>query len=280
MYYSFLNLSATDLPVEDKSKVLNLVINSSKELRESIQHAAVGEVSEFIEKKYGLTAPGVAEGFCQLLLGEDFVENGLNQEFDWEGFADSIEEHMGKAMQNGVNNQKEPVLWSGFGNETHSKMDQEFTTISNTSIGGLNFVEAVFSNWDFDNQSYKTSELWGHLSKVYAKNLSKTIDPNTGMPYTNIKYLYPSGVDVKESFGALFKEVELPQIIRDGQIGKITLAKTDPTTMAVLETKEINLGKLYDHYYGVANYFSKFDDQAMNEELFEIFMKEVEEQTK
>lgn len=285
MYYSFLNLSATDLPIEDKSKVLNLVINSSKELRESIHHAAVGEVSELLEKKYGLTAPGVAEGFCDQLLGENFVENGLNQEFDWEGFADSIEEHMGKALQNGVNNQKEPVLWSGFGNETHSKMDQEFTTISNTSIGDLNFVEAVFSNWDFDNQSYKTSDLWGHLSKVYAKNLSKTIDPNTGMPYTNIKYLYPNGIDVKESFGSLFKEVELPQIIRDGKIETITLTRTDPTTMAVLETKEISLDKVYNHYnmlsifYNTSNYTID-NDPGINEELFDIFMKEVEGQTK
>ena len=38
-------------------------------------------------------------------------------------------------------------------------MAKKYTTISNTSIGGFNFVEAVLTNWNFDGQSYKVSEL-------------------------------------------------------------------------------------------------------------------------
>ena len=278
LYYSFMNLvSSCNLPVDQKVKVFNLLINSSEELRTSISLSAKSELTDVLASRFGITDPLVVGALYEALLGQYFVQNGLAQTYDWTDFGDMMDGLIDKVLQKSIDSGKEPVLWSGFDNEDHDTMDEHFTTIANTTINGLYFIETIFTNWDFDNQTYKVSDLWAKLSEVYAKNLSTVINPETGMPYETVKFLYPAGVKVTESFGTLFKEVELPQLVKDGKIKTITLAETDPKTMEVIRTVDIDISYL-GTYYSIMS--KNGNDPGLNDTIFDMFLDDVKEATK
>ncbi len=279
MYYAFMNLSSTlELPADVKTKLINLVINSSEDLRVSIKHAAMEELSDVLKHKFILNQNGITSAICDSILGPNFIEDGLNQEYDWTDFAEMMDSIMDNVIQLSVIKGKQPVLWSGFDNSTHDNMDKWFTTISNTTIGGLYFIETVFTNWNFDNQTYKVSELWKKLSEVYAKKLSTTHNPLTGKPFDYVQFLYPTDTKVTESFGTLFKEVELPQIVKDGTIKTITLAKTNPNTMEIVERIDIDISYLHTYYQIMSS--TSDNDVGLNDAIFTMFLDDVEEKTK
>ena len=270
--------STLELPADVKTKLINLVINSSEDLRVSIKHAAMEELSDVLKHKFILNQNGITSAICDSILGPNFIEDGLNQEYDWTDFAEMMDSIMDNVIQLSVIKGKQPVLWSGFDNSTHDNMDKWFTTISNTTIGGLYFIETVFTNWDFDNQTYKVSELWKKLSEVYAKKLSTTHNPLTGKPFDYVQFLYPTDTKVTESFGTLFKEVELPQIVKDGTIKTITLAKTNPNTMEIVERIDIDISYLHTYYQIMSS--TSDNDVGLNDAIFTMFLDDVEEKTK
>ena len=276
-YYEFLNLCDSGLDPSLHTKVMNKVINSSISLRESIYNGATIELSEVLESRFGITDPLIIGNMRDMLLGSDFVAKGIGEGVNWNGFIDLIRNPIAQAVQDQVDSFKEPVIWSGFSDEYHDAMDKKFTTISNTSIGGLFFIESVYSNWNSSVSTYKVEDLWSMLSEVYAKSCCSAINPYTGTKFTSIKFLYPMTVNMDECFGNLFKTAELPQIVSSGTIKTITMAKTDPSSMSIVGTVDIDISDLTEYYKSHSVLGLIGNDMALNQKIFEMFLKKVKE---
>ena len=191
-----------------------------------------------------------------------------------------ISDPMQMAAQKSVDSGKEPVIWSGFDDAYHFIMDSVYTTISNTSVGGINFIEAVYADWYGRSTPYSSSKLWSSLSAAYANSCTKVINPATGEVYSSIKFLYPVGKNVTNMFGELFKSSELPTIVANGTIKTITLAATDPNTMKITKTIDVDITELIDYYQKMSlsgSSSSTFDDIALGEKIFEMFYEKVKE---
>ena len=271
-YYEFLNVGDNNLPPGKNAEILTALINGDKALREQIQKASLEELG-VLKTRFGLTDSQVLE-MSDSLLGKNFIDGGLGDGANWKHFVEMIEEPMQAKVQSYVDAGKEPVLWSGFPNQSHELMDQHFATVSNTSIGGTYFIEGTYKNWDGNATPYKTLSLWEDLSSKYAEACCNVTDPVTGMELSSIKYLYPVGKNADNCFGQLFKEQEFPQIVGYGTIEKIVLSETDPVTMQIVKTVEIDISDISDYasYQG-----DPVLDKALAEEVFNMFLQKVKE---
>ena len=274
-YYAFLSLNCEELPANDYSKAIVQLINADQNLRELISEKALEEITKAFGPLYGITDTETFEELRDCLLGDRFIQDGLGHGSDWNRFIELVTDPMLVATQNSVNNNKEPVIWSGFEDEYHAEMDKVFTTIANTSIAGIDFIENVYTDWYGAATPFSSSKLWANLSVAYANACSTVINPATGQVYDSIKFLYPLGKNVTDMFGELFKTCELPTIVANGTIKTITLSATDPGTMKVLSTVDIDITELIDYYlkYSIPGVV----DNAINDKLFEMFYEKVKE---
>lgn len=274
-YYELLNMYDLGLDPYDHSLVILKTINSSKSLRESISQAATQELESVFKNRFGFDDVTIKE-LKDSLLGTEFVEKGLGQGADWDKFIEIMEEPIQKQVQKSIDSGKEPVIWSSFVDEYHDLMDEKYTTISNTSIGGLNFIESIYTNWNSNATAFKTEDLWGRLSTTYAQACCEAVD-SAGNELESIKFLYSKDVSVAESFGELFKTKELPEILSYDTIHTISLAKTDPTTMEVIDTIDIDISDICE-YFGEKTDYSGYYNNAIAEKCFEMFLKKVKEE--
>ena len=272
-YYEFLNLGDSGIPPEKSAAIMHAIINEDKELREQIAAASLDELQIF-KNRFGMSDAEIKE-LSDCILGKDFVDSGLGAGANWKKFGELMEEPMSKKVQASIDAGKEPVIWSGFSGETHELMDQHFTTISNSSIGGTYFIESAYSNWDGNSTPFKTVKLWEDLSAKYAQACCEAIDPATGVEISNIKFLYPMDKQADQCFGQLFKSQELPEIAYYGTVDTITLARTNPATMEILDTVEVDISDICE--YCEMQGFDPSVDEAMKSVIFDMFLKKVKE---
>ena len=168
MYDDLLGMYDLGLSPERHSKVMDQVINSNHALREQISKGADFEISGMLNN-LGITDISKVKEFKDAILGDDFIDGGIGKGADWNKFISLGEDSFKDKVQQGILNGKDPVLWSGFPTETHQLMDSKYTTISNTTIGEMPFVETVYSNWNGTGSPYKAEKLWGQLSTTYAQ---------------------------------------------------------------------------------------------------------------
>ena len=248
LYYEFLSMYDTGLDSTQNAALLTNVINSSSELRQAIRDNALSEIKSTFGDRFGFS-DAKCEELLNTLLGKDFVNCGVGAGINWEGFRTEMRAAIRSKVQDGIRSGKEAVIWSGFDDETHDTMDSKYTTISNTSIGGLTFLESVYMNWNSEATAQKASTLWGIMSEEYADACCLATDAN-GNKLNSIKFLYPSdttntGADL---FGELFKSSELPQILNSGTIDTIVMTKTDPSDMSVVSTIDIDIKDIREYY--------------------------------
>lgn len=248
LYYEFLSMYDTGLDSTQNAALLTNVINSSSELRQAIRDNALSEIKSTFGDRFGFS-DAKCEELLNTLLGKDFVNCGVGAGINWEGFRTEMRAAIRGKVQDGIRLGKEAVIWSGFDDATHDTMDSKYTTISNTSIGDLTFLESVYMNWNSEATPQKASTLWGIMSEEYAKACCLATDVN-GNKLNSIKFLYPSdttntGADL---FGELFKSSELPQILNSGTIDTIVMTKTDPSDMSVVSTVNIDIGDIREYY--------------------------------
>ena len=280
MYYEFLNASDLGIPHSEYVKVMETVINQNQELRESILEGAKTEVEKVYLQRYEITDAAVIKQVLDDILGESFIESGVGENSNWEHFYVSISPLIQDVISKQIKAGKEPVIWSGFSEEQLQLMDQKYITISNTTVGGFDFLEAVYSNWNGSSSKYHAQDLWAGLSTVYAQQLCDYEDAS-GNPLSSIKFLYPSTVtSTQDMFGELFKMRELPEIVSYGTIDTIVLARTDPNTMEVIGQVEIDITDLNDYYDQHASFSDANADYALAGELSRMFMEKVEEALK
>lgn len=118
--------------------------------------------------------------------------------------------------------------------------------------------------------------MWGKLSTTYTQACCEAVD-SAGNELESIKFLYPKDVSVAESFGELFKTKELPEILSYDTIHTISLTKTDPTTMEVIDTIDIDISDICE-YFGEKTDYSGYYNNAIAEKCFEMFLKKVKEE--
>ena len=248
LYYEFLSMYDTGLDSSQNAELLTDVINSSSDLRQAIYDGALEEMKSTFGKRFGFSDAKCQE-LLNTLLGEDFVKHGVGAGINWEQFRTDMRSAIRTEVQDGIRSGKEAVIWSGFDDQYHDTMDSKYTTISNTSIGGLTFLEAVYMNWDSEATPQKASILWGIMSEEYAEACCLATDEN-GNKLNSIKFLYPcdttsTGADL---LGNLFKSSEFPQILESGTIDTIVMTKTNPDDMSVVSTVEIDIKDIRDYY--------------------------------
>ena len=253
LYYEFLNMYDTGLDSAQNAALLTDVINSSSKLRQAIYDGALSEIKTVFGQRFGFSDAQCQE-LLNTLLGDDFVQKGVGAGVNWESFRTQMSSAIRTKVQAGIKSGKEAVIWSGFDDETHDTMDSKYTTISNTSIGGLTFLESVYMNWNSDVTPQKASDLWGIMSEEYAKACCLATDEN-GKRLSSIRFLYPSdttstGADL---FGELFKSSELPQILESGIIDTIIMTKTNPDDMSIVSTVEVDIRDIREHYLKYKN---------------------------
>ena len=248
-YDELLKLSGMDLQASDKRCIMEELINGDKNIRTMIYENAQVEVRNSLKTMFNIDDEDFAKKVTDSLLGgEEFVQRGIGEGADWNGYVKMMDEHFKGAFQESVNSGKEPVLWSGFEDDTHHAMNAKFTTIEGTTLGEeMYFVDAAYPNWNGIG-GVKLEDLWAKLSENYAKNCCTSIDPSTGQRYSSIKFLYPEGKRVDECFGKLFKEVEFHEIVSHGTIDTITMTKVDPSTMEIVDTIDIDISEIVDFY--------------------------------
>ena len=270
-YYEFLNLGDNNLPPEQNAKIMTALINEDQALRQQIADASIEELQIF-KKRFGMTDEQIKE-ISESILGKHFVDGQLGHGADWKHFGEMMEEPMKAKVQASIDAGKEPVIWSGFSSQYHEAMDQHFTTISNSSIGGTYFIESAYTNWDGTATPFKTITLWEDLSSKYAQACCEATNPATGMEFDSIKFLYPAGKQADQCFGQLFKNQEFPEIVSYGTIEKIVLSETDPNTMEIVRTIDVDISDIIDYCEGV----DPTMDKALADVIFEMFKKKVKE---
>ena len=268
----------TGLDSSQNAALLTEVINSSSDLRQAIYDGALDEMKSVFGSRFKFSDAKCQE-LLNTLLGENFVKDGVGAGINWENFRTEMRSAIRAKVQDGIRSGKEAVIWSGFDDETHDTMDSKYTTISNTSIGGLNFLESVYMNWNSEATPQKASTLWGIMSEEYAQACCLATDAN-GKKLDSIKFLYPSdttstGADL---FGELFKSSELPQILESGTIDTIVMTETDPSDMSVVSTVKVDIKDIREYYL-------KYKDipgakGSVLKKCFEMLSKKVEEAMK
>ena len=277
IYYELLNILGEFVESDEKVPVDDIIslLNHCKELRTAIVHAAKEEISTMLSSMYGINDDAFVDQLVDCLTGgEQFIEGTVGTGMNWEGFINAMESLFKEKVSQEIASGKEPVFWSKFADEYHEGMNDKFTTIEGTTIGGyLYFLDVLYSNWKGEG-SPKLEDLWGMLSSVYAEGVLSATNPETGTYYDNITFLYPDSVNCDDCFGDLFIKVEFPAILRSGNIKTITLTKTNPETMETSDTIEIDISGISEYY--IANLNKNGESNAsLDEDVFEMLINKI-----
>jgi len=260
-----------------KSLILQETINNNKQLRQAISSQADFEISSSLETLFGITDQSVVKKVKDTLLGSSFIEDGIGISHNWDDFISIMDQNFKTKVQAMINSGQEPVIWSKIDDAYHEVMNQNFTTIENTTIGGeMYFLDSVYSNWNSTSNGPMLEELWGKLSKSYANACCESINPLTGSNFSSIKFLYPETYAMDECFGNLFKTVEFPEILSHSTIDTITMTKVIPETMQIVGTVDIDISDIAK-FYKTNNIGLGTEDTALIEEAFNMFLSKVKE---
>jgi len=279
-YYELLNIlyeyqeKGMKVPVDD----IVDVINSNQELRVSLVAGAREAITNLLTAcGYTGDTTSITDQLLNMLTGGDtFINGRLGDGIDWQGFINLLRGDFKKQLETLVAEGKVPIVWSSINNDNHSTMNEHYATIENTTIGEelANLLDALFPNWDGVG-SPRQVEIWEMLSEVYAEELNELKDPATGEPYTNIQFVYPSDKEMDQSFGELFKTVEFPILLKNGNVKTLTLVKVNQETMEVLEKVEVDISDIVEFYQNGLT--STVQDPELNNKAVEMLIKKIQD---
>ena len=279
-YYELLNIlyeyqeKGMKVPVDD----IVDVINSNQELRVSLVAGAREAITNLLTAcGYTGDTTSITDQLLNMLTGGDtFINGRLGDGIDWQGFINLLRGDFKKQLETLVAEGKVPIVWSSINNDNHSTMNEQYATIENTTIGEelANLLDALFPNWDGVG-SPRQVEIWEMLSEVYAEELNELKDPATGEPYTNIQFVYPSDKEMDQSFGELFKTVEFPILLKNGNVNTLTLVKVNQETMEVLEKVEVDISDIVEFYQNGLT--STVQDPELNNKAVEMLIKKIQD---
>ena len=278
LYYMLLDFTNTEnitFDTDTYTDILMNLINENKYMRDAIMIVGKEEIEQSLKTVHGITDSAfVDEIFQSILGGNDFLSGGIGEGIDWDHYADLMSKCVKKKVQEMFNGGKEPVIWGKIADEYHSVMDDKYTTVHNTSIGDeVYFLDLAFPNYD-KSSSVKLMDWWSNVSAIYVEAVCESINPTTGHPISNIKFLYPSNLPMDSCFGDLFKRTEFPIIMDYDEIDTITMTKVDPTTMEILSTVDIDISDIRDYY---ENNIGCYSDEQLAEKTFSMYAKKVKE---
>ena len=253
------------------------VINRNQDLRRSIVAGATEEIRMMLEDMYDYHGEELDKMVSQvvndLVGGEAFINGHVGDGTNWQHFIDTMRDRFIANVKAMVATGKAPILWSGIKDENHSKMNEKFTTIENTTIGeGLIFLDTLYPNWN-KTGSPQLESLWGMLSQVFADAINELVDPATNSHFTNIPFVYPNTISIDDCFGNLFKTVEFPTLLRNGNVKTITMVQVNQETMDITGTIEVDITDIVAYYKQW--YVEGVNNPVLNEQVLNMLVAKI-----